>query len=190
MNLDKKNFLYCTEKPDLQNNIDNVGVEVTQAITNHQGLTKSLVDQYFGKNLSGKDIVEKIKLNNKKGKFKGDVFEVNDVAVISPSIGLTDTHNHILVLLESIFDKSEKYKFYRKFAFNGVYCFTGTPFIDSDNYDEIEIACKKSPFQMVFINCVDRIVFWESSEGSFKEFKISSELISKWKREALNNTMK
>lgn len=94
LKLDRKEFEKNSERPDLQSKTLNIGIEVVRAITEHDGLTYSLINEYFGQGLSGDEIVAAIKRKNTKGKFRGSVFSANGVAAISSEEGLYDIAKH------------------------------------------------------------------------------------------------
>jgi len=174
------------DRPDLQSNINNIGIEVVRAITQEQGLTYSLINTYFGKGLSGEEIVKLIQKNNKKNKFKGTVSSVNGKAVISNTKELYDSDIHKLQVIEKIERKAKLFENYIKFKINGLYCFTQTGLINEKDYPDIIIACNNSPFDIVFINCINRILLWNKQPNCIIEHIISYDLLSKWDKEALN----
>ena len=98
------------DKPDLQSKKLQIGIEVVQAITEHDGLVNSLVNSYFGKGLSGNEIVHSINRENKKGKFKGLISSYNDIAVISDTMGLYNSEKHKKLISEKIREKSRLYR--------------------------------------------------------------------------------
>jgi len=184
-NFDIEDFVIC-DKPDLQSQKLNIGIEVTRAITKHDGLTYDLVNSYFGKGLSGDEIVESINRINRKGKFKGFVGTINGVAIFSPTQGPYDSKKHRDLISNKILEKTQKFIQYKHFKKNGLYCFSHTSLINESDYPYILDACKNSAFSLIFINCIDTIFYWNSPADTFVSIKISPELLSKWKQESLN----
>lgn len=182
-NLNYMDFEVVADKPDLQNLNSKLGVEVVLAITKHEGLTRSLVNKYFGKKKSPKEIADIIKKENIKGKFKGMMLYSDNFFAISSSNGFVDTHSHVSLLLNKIREKGNKFSKYIKFETNGLYCFASSS-IDSSNYEEIGIVCMESPFQIIFINCNDRIIIWESSDKKFTKYSIPDNCCREWKEKA------
>lgn len=184
-NYDIERFMKCCEKPDLQSEEYDIGIEVTQSITEHDGTTIMLINSYFGRGLSGNEILESIHQANKKNKFKGSCTIVDDVAIISPTKGLYDSSKHRELIIRSIIEKSEKFSGYKHFRINGLYCFAHTGLIDESDYPCILDACRNSAFSLVLINCIDRILHWNALYDSFLSYDISYDLLTKWKKEAL-----
>ena len=106
LQLDLENF-QLLDKPDLQNDTDSIGVEVTRAITQHVGFTNALTNKHFGKGKSGKLIKQEIE--KMFPDFKGSVMVIpGDIATISSSKGMDDTQNRLVVAENSIMEKSSK----------------------------------------------------------------------------------
>lgn len=179
LNFDHKEFEH-SDKPDLQSQRYQIGIEVVRAITEHDGLTDKLVQTYFGKGLFGDEIVEAINQNNTKGKFKGSVYSINGIGIISPTKGLYDMSIHRKLIIEKINQKSCKFQNYKHFKTNGLYCFAGTELLDFDLPPIID-ACEKSVFSIVFINCTDTILQWNSSSGTLITHEIPTEYLKAWK---------
>lgn len=184
LNIDINNFVDFCDKPDLQSKIYNLGIEVVQAITKHDGLTHKIINSYFGKGLSGTKIISKINNDNRKAKFSGSIRISNGYAVISPTKGLYDSEKHRELLVNKIEEKSIKFKKYKHFETNGLYCFSHTGLLDEYDYKYIINACKRSPFSIVFINCIDTILLWKAPFDKFVTCELSTEMLHKWKQDA------
>lgn len=151
----------------MQSETLNMGIEVVRAITEHDGLTYHLINSYFGKGLSGDQIVAAINKNNTKGKFKGSVQSIDGVAVISPTKGLYDSAKHRNLVIDKLNEKSRLFEQYKHYKINGLYCITQTSLIDESDYPYIIEACKKSVFNLVFIDCNNTILQWNASSDDF-----------------------
>lgn len=178
-NLDIKNFEH-SDKPDLQSKKYDVGIEVVRAITEHDGLTQRIINKYFGKGLTGDEIVEQINKNNTKSKFRGSVCSVDGVAVISSEKGLYDADKHLKLVVKKIDEKSQKSKNYRCYKTNGLYCFAQTGLIDENSYPIIIEACRKSAFSLIYIDCIDIVLEWNSPSDVFIVHEIPAEDLRKW----------
>lgn len=187
LNLKIENFEHRSDRPDLQSNKYDMGIEVVQAITQQQGLTNSLVNCFFGQNLPGELIVDAINKGNKKGKFTGTIRSVNDIAAISPTQELYDIKMHKDLVVEKIKKKSKLFKNYAHYGNNGLFCFTQTSLIDESDYADRIRACKESAFSFVFVDCIDEILAWNTSSDILKTYKISSECLCKWEQDAKNH---
>lgn len=187
LNLEINEFEH-KDKPDLQSNVYDIGFEVVRAITTHDGLTESLANAYFGKGLSGEEIVAAINQGNTKGKFKGSVFSINGTAVISDTKGLYDTTKHKDLAIEKINEKSALSRKYTRFGTNGLYCFEHTGMIDDHHYPEIVTACENSAFSIIIINCMGYILQWKRSSEGITRQEVPAELLVEWKQLALNKS--
>ena len=172
------------DKPDLQSTTLNIGIEVVRAITEHDGLTYYLAETYFGKGLPGEEIVTEINQNNKGKRFKGFVCAIDGTAVISSENGMYDGQKHRNLIIQKIEEKSRLFKNYRHYKTNGLYCFAHTGLINELDYPYIIEACKKSPFSLVLIDCIDEILQWNSSLDTFIKSDIPEACLSKWAQDA------
>jgi hypothetical protein len=130
----------CRDCPDLHNDKYGYGIEVVQAITEHDGRTRSLIREYYGKGLSGEKIIKKVAEKNKKEKFKGEVFSIDNIGVISGEKGLYNSSKHKMLIIDKIKEKSDRFKKYKHFNKNGLYCFAHTGMINSDDCVDILLA--------------------------------------------------
>lgn len=175
------------DRPDLQSAALDMGIEVVQAITEHDALTNRLIDLYFGKGYSGDEVVALVNKNNTKGKFKGAVYSINGIAAISNTIGLYDAEKHRNLVIEKIGEKSRLLENYKHYKTNGLYCFTHTGMLCEFEYPHMIDACRKSDFSFVFINNIDTILQWQAPSDHFIVHEIASEYLQKWKKQARNN---
>lgn len=60
LGIDIENFDKYADRPDIQNKIDSIGIEVTRSITDHEGYIVALSNKHFGLGKSGKVIQEEI----------------------------------------------------------------------------------------------------------------------------------
>ncbi len=174
------------DKPDLQSQTYNMGIEVVRAITEYDGFEQSLINTYLGKGLSGDEIVASIRQNNSRGRFKGTVESINGIAVFSRIYGPCDANMHIKPVIEQMKNKSLLYATYRHYKTNGLYCFVNTRLISEFHYPSIIEACRQSTFSLIFINCIDTMLQWTATSDNLIKHKISSELLSEWDRSAQN----
>lgn len=172
------------DKPDLQSEKYDIGIEVVQSITDHDGLTNSLVKKYFGKGLSGEEIKERIKNENTKNKFKGTVFSLNGRAVISASKVSIPAKVYLDTLVNKIAEKSVLFNNYNHFKSNGLYCFLYDFCIAEDDYCYLQPEFQKSPFSFIIVNCCDKMFCWESDSNTFSVCDIPDECLVEWKKQA------
>lgn len=177
------------DKPDLQSEKYSLGIEVVRAMPEREGLTRSLVQQYFGKGIPGEEIVKEVIKNNEKGKFKGCVTSIDGVAVISSTKGFHDGALHKKMIVETIVKKARKFQKYKHFETNGLYCFAETGMLNETDYPDIIKVCQESPFTIVIINCIDSILYWNVCTNAFKQYEIPLEILKGWNQKALQNEM-
>lgn len=188
LNLDFQNFEHL-DKPDLQSQAFDMGVEVVRAITEQDGLINFLVNSHFGKGRSGEEIVAEINKDNAKGKLKAAVYTIEGTAVISK--GVYDSSKHQCLVAERIEKKAQLLrKNYKLYKTNGLYCFTQTSLINEIDYPFLLESCKKSPFSVIFIDCINTILQWNAPADDFIEHKIASNYLSEWNQTAFKNSDK
>ena len=182
LKLNLNNFR-LSDKPDIRNDVDSIGIEVTRAITTHQGYTNALSSKYFGKGKSGSSIKEKIEEEHPN--FKGYVGLIDGETVfISSSKGLTDTQNRLNVAKQSILDKERKRHSYKLFDRNYLYVFLGTAiFSEYEITDFLSDLAKEVKFDGIFMNCIDKIGFHKPEGNNI--FSISDQKLKKYKVGAL-----
>ena len=157
-------------KPDLQNNIDGIGIEVTQAISSDEGYFINICNKYFGKNMSPKEFKQKADV--KSDKFKGVVFDNPGPLTISRlSYSRGDS---IEIIRERIIEKINLSEKYKKFQNLGLYIFALYV------WPSQEIEMKKEiykinicPFNFVIIMTSFNMFIFKDSK--FESFKINDD---------------
>ena len=170
------------DKPDIQDFINNIGIEVTRAIPNEIGITDSIVNETFGKNMKIEDIQEKIKKKFKS--FSGEIGSIDEINYIAPYKGMVDTTTLKQKIVDSIKEKNKKSVNYKKFKENDLYIFTENSFLDIDDISEIINNAANKCFDIIFINCIDSIYICSSSK--IEKIKIKNMKLACYK----NKTMK
>jgi hypothetical protein len=178
------------EEPDMQNEDLSLGIEVTRAINENIGVAASIINDYFGKNLSYDDLE---KIVEEKKKFEGELFEIDkDTKGISYLKGMYDTNLSIELIKEAIFKKIERLnENYTIFKTNGLYIYAQILPVDKNkiknlleninNYGEY-----KYYFDIYFINCIDELIVYDCSKKTLKIFDISDEVMKKIEKEVCN----
>lgn len=173
------------DKPDIQDEINNIGIEVTRSELKNECIASSITNKFFGKNLSLSELELCIKRDFKT--FDGAIGEIDGVNYISPSKGMIDYRVKIDKIVASIIKKAKKFeKNYTKFKENDLYIFTVDSCITYSDIEKVmeNEAIKKCPFDNIFINCIDKIYI--CNKRNIKEIKISSVQLRKFKKEAIN----
>ena len=173
------------DKPDIQDEISDIGIEVTRADLKNECMAASITNKFFGKNLSLDELEACIKSDFKT--FDGKIGEIEGVNYISPSKGMIDYKSKLDKIIDAIANKTKKFKEnYTKFKENDLYIFTMDSCITLSDIKKImknEII-SRCPFDNIFINCIDRIYICNKRE--IKEIEISSAQLKKFKKEAIN----
>ena len=177
-----------SDKPDLQNSYLDIGIEVTRAISEYEGMYNGIANKYFGKGFNGEYIKKNIE--EKFEKFRGEVSVIDDKTLISGHKGLCDFKTHIDEIEKAIILKTCKlnnnYKTYNK---NHLYLFTGTSLVkDYDLKDKLKdikeaTLSYKISFDLLFINCLDKIFVVDMASENIAEILIDEEMLIKIKAE-------
>ncbi len=166
------NHFFVSDKPDLQNNIENIGIEVTNATPEEYRERDAYATKYYGKMPTDKEIT------NFQGEF---FFDKNGVVIgSSPTRGLVTPINYIDIN-HIIEEKKKKANNYTKFRTLGIYIFSPLFLLDTDV--ETISSMDTTPFDFLIINCQD--VLYYIDKGEIKTNDISSEQMCLFKREAL-----
>lgn len=163
------------ESPDFQNEKLDVGIEVTRAISTEDGQALNTINEYFGKNLSGKFI--KNEINAKyygKFKYKIETFD-DDTAYYREDYNKENKKNEIEIAIKSKLNKlNNKYKIFKT---NCLYVFGGTCLIEKDILEsvmtDIQKINLKNKFDIIFVNAVDMLYIMNFNENSIKEIEIN-----------------
>lgn len=186
------NSFILSDKPDLQNSCLDIGVEVRRAISEYEGMCNGIVNKYFNKGLNGEFIKNEIEQKFKK--FKGEVSVFDGKAVVSEHKGLYDSKIHLDEIKKAIILKTcklnDNYKIYNK---NHLYLFTGTSLVkDYDLKDKLKdikeaTISYKISFDLLFINCLDKIFVVDMESENIAEILIDDEILIKIKAEAVKS---
>lgn len=166
----QENF-FCADKPDIQNKIDEIGIEVTRTES------KTIIErEKYGSRFMGKKPTEK-EIKNFGGEF---LFHENGtVHGFSPTIGMTDPHvfEDISFALKA---KKKKFDSYIKFKKMGLYCFNNW-FDGKLDMNKI-LSLDMLPFDFFIIICNDTIYMLEN--GKYRYCVLSSDQLSNIKKTA------
>lgn len=163
-----------SDRPDLQNEIDDIGIEVTSSTP-----TRIREVAAFGAKLLG----GKVSIKDEE-KFRGELYLTPEriAYAYSPTKGLVDA-DRCPEIVAAIAQKRSIWKDYKDFCTRGIYIFTGTSLIDDKMLRKIEKSGAFPFFHMVFINAIDRIYYKDNGNWKMKEF--TDEELSEFKKQAL-----
>ena len=162
------------DRPDLQNELDDVGIEVTSSTPSHIREVAS-----YGAKLLG----EKITIENEE-KFRGKLFLDSERVAYgySPTKGLVDADKSPEIIA-AISHKCDIWNGYKEFHLRGIYVFTGTSLIDDEMLKNIVKSEASSFFNLVIINAIDTLYYF--LKGSWTRIEFSDEELADFKKKAL-----
>ena len=165
--LDGKN-----ENPDWQSESLGIGLEITEALAADDGRIRSVINQYFGRGLSGNYI--KNQIETRFPEYAEMVNVVEDTACFSQS---GDMGPKIERVIQAIAEKTDKLNdHYQQLAQNWLFVFAPDLFSD---YDLPEVSGEwarrttqySKQFDKVFLLAIDRL-FVLTSEGLERDIPI------------------
>lgn len=178
--------LYCTfpewedhfvrsERPDLQNEIDGVGIEVTSSTPSRIREVEAFGQKILGKTVSSAD----------EKRFRGDLFLTPERVAFaySPIKGLEDSDKSPEIIF-TISHKRDIWEGYKEFNVRGVYIFTGTSIIDEEMLEKVEKSEAFSYFQLVFINAMDKMYYYQNG---WKKKEFTDEELVELKKKAITS---
>lgn len=165
------------DKPDLQDNNKDVGIEVVLVETKDEGIKRSVWNKYAGTGLTSNEFKEKFK----KEKFRQAVIPNCEVMSMEGRSG--DAKKLIPEALNIISRKNEKFKDYKQFKKNGVYLFNQHMFPEQISDLQNAINYEDYAFDFYVINLVNKLYILNKDE--IKENDISNENICAFKGLAL-----
>lgn len=180
LDYDVKDF-QLKDKPDIQNDVDSIGVEVTRGIDSRRGWAQSIAQRYLGKRRKGKssqEIKQIIEQNEAKFLVQGNVmFTSDEMLLVSPTHGSTNSSERLNCASDIIKVKSEKLKNYAQFERNCLYLFLETAIFSKC---EIQVWLKEfftePVFDIIFIDCFNFIYFHDRNQ--FRTYQKSQNKIS------------
>lgn len=176
------NFV-CSECPDLQNETENIGIEVTRGISQYSGKMARLASECMEKNLT---LNQKFSRANRmfRKNFLGVIHESGAFVIADPQNGEDSVELHIREIFEKIKIKIDKFeKLYKKFDTNCLYVFSEYPLKSKDIWILADwmSAENLTEYDFYFINALDRIYIINSHDNfSFAKHKYSAAELCKF----------
>ena len=171
------------DNPDIQDKVNDIGIEVTRSELNQECLADSISNKTFGKKLSIEEI--KLRVSNEFKTFNGTLGKIEGVNFISPFNGMIDYKTKLDRIVCAIESKTEKFKHnYTKFNENDLYIFTNDSCITYSDIEKVinDKKIEKCPFDVIFINCIDKIYICKNKQ--INEISISDDQLRNFKIEA------
>lgn len=175
------------ESPDIQDDINDIGIEVTRSSTNEECITDSISNTFFNKGYTLDEL--KSNIDKKFKSFKGTVGRIDNYNYISSSVGLVDTNIIFDKIKTQIIIKSEKFNnHYKKFKENDLYIFCGDSILNICDVQMIMNDLKniEFPFDNIFINGIDKIFICNKNTIITKNINYNK--LKYYKSAALNYT--
>lgn len=185
---------YGVESPDLQAHDLSIGIEVTRAISNEEGLAHRTIQQYFTDYASAKQIETEEWLASSLAypNFTGEIVIADDIAMIIAVEGIYDIKIHLQNLQNAIETKTAKLNNnYAIFDTNGLYIFTFNPALDENEIIRAfqkaqgNIAAYPLQYDLFFINCVDTLYVLDMQTQAIDKIHLDADLVQELKIQAL-----
>lgn len=155
----KYSLLQLVDKPDLQSNELDCGIEVRLCEDEYDGRADAFLRIYFSKDNEDSFMQEKLKQMKLNSWLYRD--KATGALAFCAYSGLTDMNQRKKRIAEYIEEKSKKFKEYTKFNLNGLYLFCRWSFKDWD-IKEIIKYITINEFNIIFFDCIDCIYKYES----------------------------
>lgn len=186
---DLKNFVH-SECPDLQNEKNSIGVEVTRGISEYEGKFSRLAIECMEKNLP---LEERFSKANRmfRDNFLGVIHENNAFVIADPENGDNSYELHIRQIVDKIKIKVDKLeKLYKKFETNNLYVFSEFPLKSKHIWILADLLNAENlvQYDLYFINALDRIYVINTKDNfSFKKYKYTAAELCKFTKIASKN---
>lgn len=185
-----KNF-FLSECPDIQNDIDNIGIEVTRGISEYSGKFSRLANECLEQNLPLEQRFSRANRMFRKN-FLGVIHESNAFVIADPQNGEDYYELHIRQIIEKVKIKIEKLdKLYKKYEWNCLYVFSEYPFKSKQIWVLADLmnAEKLNQYDIYFINALDRLFVINTRDNfNFTKRKYSASELCQFTKEAQENS--
>lgn len=182
----QENF-FLADCPDIQNDKDSIGIEVTRGISEYSGKYSRLFQDCIEKNLN---LEERYSRANRmfRNNFLGIMHEYNSFVINNPQYENDYYELHIRKIIEKIKIKIEKLeKIYKKFDWNCLYIFAEYPFKSNHIWVLSDLMCAENltQYDIYFINALDRIYVINARDNfNFKKRKYTAAELCDFTKEA------
>lgn len=177
------NFI-CDDKPDIQNNVEKIGIEVTIATSEHEAISNAFFNKICGKNLSIKEITQlALKMYHCKNKEELPCY-VND-GVFSPSKGLITPAAFLQNIINASKSKQAKMDNYNKESWKqiGLYLFTLMYFEEYEIISILPELVVSSDFDFYIINVLGDL-YYIHKNAKYNKYIISDDDLKIFKKNA------
>lgn len=169
-------FVKC-DKPDLQDHVNGVGIEVVQSMSSEEGIFRYMWNSSIGIGLTSNEFAERLSNPHLKARVVRDMPGM--VAITSG-----DANDLIIEILDTIEKKSALFANYTKFNKNGLYLFSHYLLPEQmENLMKV-VSEKRYPFDFYIINLMNKIYVLNMNEKTVKAYNISREELQQIKSKA------
>jgi len=179
------------DKPDLQNEDANVGIEVVQALSEDEGMYRSRIIKYFGNENYEEYIQDEIDRNNNSKSIyairDGHVYDCQDELAYDYKVHSKQILEKIQIKHEKLNRQEDEYKL---FSTNGLYVYAENQMITINDITKLRPQIKQiakrfvKKFNIVFINAVDKMYIIDG-ENEIQQMDFDAESLKKMHSEAL-----
>ena len=170
------NDFVLVDKPDLQDNNQDIGIEVVLVETKDEGIKRSIWNKCAGTGITSNEFRDKFKRSD----FKQAVIPDCEYMAMDNRCG--NVKDLIPEMLDFIGRKNEKLRDYRQFKKNGLYLFNQHMFPEQIPDLQTAISHKDFAFDFYIINLVNKL--YVLSKDEIKGYDISNEDIVAFKEHA------
>lgn len=146
------------DKPDLQDEIDSIGIEVTSSTP-----AKTREIESYGLKRLGKEVTL-VEVENFDGEMYMYPGTKNKLLSFSSTKGGLFTPNYSYEIEQILVQKMLKQETYKRYKNNDIYIFTGSSIVLESDINTEKIRSFLTYFNRIYINCLDHI-FVLSSKG-------------------------
>ena len=171
------------ESPDWQSDILDLGIEVTRAESPSDGKLSFIINKFFNKGLSGKEIKDAIQREH--GEYSNFFGEIDNSAYCSVSYSFSNEINKIIKAITTKIEKLNK-PYFEVFKQNWLYVFADVGLHKDDILsikDSISNCVNKKQFDKIFINITDKIIIINKN-GLISEVVVDNKTLKQLKIDA------
>ena len=170
--------LDLVDKPDLQDETDNIGIEVTIAKDKVDGIFDSVWDEWAGKGITS---------NEFRDKFTNPYFKEQIIPDMEHPVCIKVSGNLDVIItkiLGAIIKKTRKFSDYKKFKKNGLFVFCEPLWEEQFSTLKQLIHEGNYPFDFFIISMTNKMLLIENNE--LKIYDIDFDKIEELKKESLD----
>lgn len=178
-----RNCFSMKEKPDLQSETLNIGIEVTGSLDSNMHYVQHEFNKYVDKKINKETLEKRVK------KVGSNVFfQTEPLAVgLNRDYDIQDSNALIRIIRQKTGDKLPHYSHFEK---NMLYIFTQNSFFDEADikrlWNELKdiFSDRSLKYDFYFIDCIEKVFTLNADDGSIVEYNVSQDEMNKTNEEA------